>query len=323
MKRRQFIRVAGLASAGTLLPAANTDALSSLRDPTRKAGGESLKAKDVAAYLRSISSVTEPSVDRIVIGDRETEVGSIGTAWLPDWDTCRQAVRDGVNLLVVHEPTFYTHWDLDEKSGDFYAAAPAGKEAYIQAVDAKKKWILENKLVIIRCHDVLDKVDGFGIPHAFGEFLGYKKADIIRSRLYYNVYRQEPKPAIEVAQAIARKLTDFRQPGVAFYGDKKRLVDSVGVGTGCYSDPIEFLDLAPGLFIAIDDVVRTWTQTIYAKDTGHPLVVINHGTSEEAGVRLLAEHLRKAYPDRTVIQYAGGCTYDWITARKAQNESSS
>jgi len=323
MKRRQFIHLAGLASAGALLPSVTADDLAAPRDTARKAIGEVLKAKDVAAYLRSIVSVTEPSVDRIVIGDPETVVNHIGTAWLPDWDTCRLAVRDGVNLLVVHEPTFYTHWDLDEKSGDFYAASPAGKEAYRKAVDAKKKWILEKTLVIIRCHDVLDKVDGFGIPHAFGEFLGFRKADIIRSRPYYNVYRIEPRPAVEVARAIAGKLADFRQPGVAFYGDKKRLVDSVGVGTGCYCDPIEFMDLAPRLFIAIDDVIRTWTQTVYAKDTGHPLVVINHGTSEEAGVRLLAEHLRKAYADRTVIHYAGGCTYDWITARKAQNESSS
>jgi putative NIF3 family GTP cyclohydrolase 1 type 2 len=272
-----------------------------------------LKAKDVAAYLRSIVSVAEPSVDRIVIGDPETDVNRIGTAWLPDWETCRKAVGEGVNLLIVHEPTFYTHWDLDEKSGDFHAAAPAGREAYVKAVAAKKKWILESGLGIIRCHDVLDKVDGFGIPHAFGEFLGFKKADVVRSRPYYNVYRLEPQPAIEVARAIAQKLRDFRQPGVAFYGDKKRLVDSVGIGTGCYSDPIEFMDLAPALFVAIDDVVRTWTQTVYAKDTGHPLVVINHGTSEEAGMRMLAAHLRKAYPDRTVVHYPQGCTYDWVT----------
>ena len=74
------------------------------------------------------------------------------------------------------------------------------------------------------------------------------------------------------------------------------------------------MDLAPALFVAIDDVVRTWTQTVYAKDTGHPLVVINHGTSEEACMKMLAAHLRKAYLDKTVIHYAGGCTYDWVTS---------
>jgi putative NIF3 family GTP cyclohydrolase 1 type 2 len=272
-----------------------------------------LKAKDVNAHLRSLVPVTEPSVDRIVVGDPETEVSHIGTCWLADWETCRRAVRDGVNLLVVHEPTFYTHWDLDEKTGDFYAAAPAGKEAYFAAVRDKKAWILANKLVIIRCHDVTDKVGGFGIPFAFGEFLGFKKDDIVRSRPYYNVYRTAPRPAADVARSIARKLADFHQPGVAFYGDGKRVVDSVGVGTGCYCDPIEFMDLAPGLFIALDDVVRTWTQTVFAKDTGWPLVVINHGTSEEAGVRKLSEHLKTTYPERKVIHYAQGCTYEWVT----------
>lgn len=310
MERRRFIRLVGLGSAGTLFAGPVADRLGRTDKEARTPAA--LKAKDVNAHLRSLVPVDEPSVDRIVIGDPETDVAHIGTCWLPDWETCRRAVRDGVNLLVVHEPTFYTHWDLDETTGDFYAAAPAGKDAYLAAIRDKKAWILANKLVVIRCHDVLDKVGGFGMPFAFGEFLGFRKDDIIKSRPYYNVYRTTPRPAVEVARFIARKLTDFHQPGVAFYGDKKRIVDSVGVGTGCYSDPIEFVDLAPGLFIAVDDVVRTWTQTVFAKDTGWPLVVINHGTSEEAGVRKLSEYLKMTYPDRKVIHYAQGCTYEWV-----------
>ena len=313
MERRRFIHLAGLASAGTLLAGPAADRPDMTGGASRAPAAAALTAKDVNAHLRSLVSVAEPSVDRIVIGDPEAEVARIGTCWLADWETCRRAIRDGVNLLVVHEPTFYTHWDLDEKTGDFYAAAPAGKEAYLAAVRDKKAWIQANKLVIIRCHDVLDKVSGFGIPFAFGEFLGFKKEDIIRSRPYYNVYRTAPRPAADVARSIAWKLAEFHQPGVAFYGDKKRIVDSVGVGTGCYCDPIEFMDLAPGLFIALDDVVRTWTQTVFAKDTGRPLVVINHGTSEEAGVRKLSEYLKSVYPERQVVHYAQGCTYEWVT----------
>lgn len=315
MERRRFIHLAGLASAGALVSKEGAKPLPQQVDLAHTAGGETLKARDVAARLRSLADVTAPSVDRIVIGDPETDVANIGTAWLPYWETCRQAVRDGVNTLVVHEPTFYTHWDLDEKSGDFYAAPAAGREAYLKAVREKKDWIQANKLVVIRCHDVLDKVDGFGVPHAFGRLLGFTEGDIIRSRPFYNVYRTEPKPAVEIARSIALKLAEVRQPGVAFYGDKNRMVDSVGIGTGCFSDPIEFMDLAPGLFIAIDDVVRTWTQTVFARDTGHPLVVINHGTSEEAGVRMLSEHLAKTYPERKVIHYAQGCGYEWVTGR--------
>jgi hypothetical protein len=305
MRRRRFMEWAGVASAGAFIRGAPVT--------PRPDGGKALLAKNVAAYLRSLAEVDEPSVDRIVIGNPQTEVGGIGTCWLPYWETCRQAIRDGVNLLIVHEPTFYTHWDLDEKSEDLFAASASGKKSYLKAVQEKKDWILANRLVIIRCHDVLDKIGGFGIPHAFGRLLGFRADDIIRSKPFYNVYRTEPKPAVDVARAIARKMAGVRQPGVAFYGDKGRVVDSVGVGTGCFSDPIEFTDLAPGLFIAIDDVVRTWTQTVYARDTGHPLVVVNHGATEEAGVRGLSEFLEKHYPERKVIHYAQGCGYDWVT----------
>jgi putative NIF3 family GTP cyclohydrolase 1 type 2 len=317
MRRRTFIGLAGAASAGAFVAGTRSSASAGIGASGRRASAAPLLAKDVAACLRSLVEVAEPSVDRIVIGDPETEVAKIGTCWMPYWDTCRQAVRDGVNLLVVHEPTFYTHWDLDEKSPDLFAASPAGREAYLKAVGAKKDWIRANKLVIIRCHDVEDKIGGFGVPFAFGRLLGFDNGDIVRSKPYYNVYRTEPRPAIEVARTIARKMAEVRQPGVAFYGDGKRIVDSVGVGTGCYCDPIEFMDLAPALFVSIDDVVRTWTQTVYARDTGHPLVVVNHGATEEAGVRGLSEFLKSRYPERQVIHYAQGCGYDWVGGRRA------
>lgn len=313
MRRRAFMAFTGALSAGSLLadrlgsdPAARTGARSRTSDT------EPPRAKDVAEWLRAIVPVDEPSVDRIVIGDPETVVSGIGTCWLPYRETCERAVREGVNLLVVHEPTFYTHWDLDEKSPDLFAASAAGRKAYLEAVAAKKRWILDNRLVVIRCHDVLDKVGGWGIPFAFGEVLGFRAEDIVRSRPYYNVYRIVPRPAVEVARGIAARLAGFRQPGVAFYGDRARVVGTVGVGTGCYCDPIEFMDLAPDLFIALDDIVRTWTQTVFARDTGRPLVVINHGTSEEAGVRALSARLKKAYAELKVVHYAQGCGYEWI-----------
>jgi hypothetical protein len=312
MRRRRFLELAGTVSVGTLLSGPGRLPAAGPRPCGSEAPAPPLTAWDLAAFLRSLAEVAEPSVDRIVIGDPGTEVVNIGTCWLPYWETCRQAVRDGVNLLIVHEPTFYTHWDLDEKSEDLFAASAAGKKAYTKAVETKKNWILANKLVVIRCHDVLDKIGGFGIPHAFGRLLGFGSDDIIRSRPYYNVYRTGPKPAIEAARAIAGKMAQVRQPGVAFYGDRDRVVSSVGVGTGCFSDPVEFMDLAPDLFIAIDDVVRTWTQTVYARDTGHPLVVVNHGATEEAGVRGLSEFLTKTYPERKVVHYPQGCGYEWV-----------
>jgi putative NIF3 family GTP cyclohydrolase 1 type 2 len=303
MERRKFIRLTGAGSAGILLAS-----------PRLSGSGyqKTLTVRDINTHLRSLIDVNEPSVDRIVIGNPDMDVSRIGTAWMPYWETLKQAHAAGVNVMVVHEPAFYTHWDLDADKWDYYDAPPPARENYFTLRDQKKRWLEEQKIAIIRCHDVLDKIPEWGIPFAFGKALGFENKDIIRSKTYYNVYGIKTKPAIEVARAIAAKLKLLDQPGIAFYGDKNYPVSSVGLGTGCISDPLDYAELAPDLYIAIDDSVRTWTQTTFAIDSGKPLVVVNHGTSEEAGVRALNAHLKEIYKEYEVIHFNEGCTYRWI-----------
>lgn len=310
MDRRRFLEMAGKGSLGLVL----SSGVSAANKTKAKGKGKMLKAKDIQAYLRSLCEVPEPSVDRIIIGEGDTVVTKIGTAWMPYWKTCREAVKQGVNTLVVHEPTFYTHWDLDAKDSDYFRDDVPGRREYFRLRAEKIKWINENGLVIIRSHDVLDKVARFGIPYSLGEVLGFSEGDLIRSRKFYNIYKIEPKPAVEVARYIAERLKKLGQPGVAFYGDENYKVSSVGVGTGCICNPIQFMDLEPDLFIGVDDTIRTWTQATYAEDTGRPLVVINHGTSEENGMKLLNAELKKAFPDKDVVHFEQGCGYKWITA---------
>lgn len=272
-----------------------------------------LTAAGLNAYLRSLCEVKEPSVDRIITGDPTTVVNKIGTAWMPYWDTLKEAAATGVNVMVVHEPTFYTHWDLDAwKQGQAFEASE-GRDQYLEQVNRKKQWIEDNGMVVIRCHDVWDKIPAIGIPFALGQALGFTEDDIIRSETYYNVYKTVSSPAIDIARKITTALKSASQPGIAFYGNERYLVNSVGIGTGCICDPMQFMGLEPDLFISIDDTIRTWTQTTFAADTGRPLVVINHGTSEEYGIRMLNEQLANAFPSIEVIHFNQGCSYKWIT----------
>lgn len=305
MKRRDFINVAGPTAIGiSMLP----QALFAKQNPNK------MTAKELNAYLRSLVEVDEPSVDKVIVGDPDTVISKIGTAWMPYWHTLKEARAMGVNTMVVHEPTFYTHRDLEEKKWDFHNAPSPAKEAYMEQVEAKKAWIEANGMVVIRCHDVLDKIKGYGIPFAFGRALGFQESDIIRSRTYYNVYKIDPKPAIAVARYIAEKLNSVGQPGVAFYGDERFLVKTVGLGTGCICNPLNFMDLEMDLAIAIDDSINTWTQTTYAEDTGRPLVVVNHGTTEEFGMKELSDQLNKTLTSFETIHFKQGCTYRWISA---------
>jgi len=308
MNRKDFIRLTAL--AGSMY------ATSGIIKGSKISGAPSTKdisAADVQEFLVSLVKLPPETVDRFIIGDPKTKVKKIGTCWMPYWETCKKAVDSGVNLLVVHEPTFYTHWDLDEDKEDYFRAPEYTKKQYLDLVEEKKKWILDNGLVIIRNHDTLDALPDRGIPFTLGQFLGYSNEDIIRSRTYYNVYRIEKQPASQVAATIAHKLKQLGQPGVAFYGDPDWPASSVGVGTGCISDPIWFGDLNPDIFISLDDVVNTWIQTTFAADSGHPLIVINHGTSEEMGMRMLNQIIKERFPEIETIHFNEGCTYKWIT----------
>jgi putative NIF3 family GTP cyclohydrolase 1 type 2 len=303
MKRRAFISTTTWFALGSLAPVF----------PSRAFADPIVTAADMQRYLRSLVPVHEPSVDRIVIGDPETKIYKVGTCWQPYFRTIEEAGELGVNLLIVHEPTFYTHWDLDQEDSFMQNIPSPAREKYQEAIRKKRQWIEEHEMVIIRSHDVPDILKGFGIPFALGQALGYDPEDLIEFKDYYNVYRVEPDTAWNISRKIASSLMVLNQPGVAFYGDRERVVSSVGLGTGCICDPVQYQELEPDLSIAIDDTVRTWTQTTFAEDTGDPLVVINHGTSEEMGMRLLNRHLKEKVPGLEFIHFNQGCTYRWIT----------
>jgi len=306
MERRNFFKYLSMnAIAAAFAP-------SVLASQAKDKSGQ-LTVKGVNTYLRSLYDVGEDSVDRIIIGSPDTRVTKIGTCWMPYWDTLKKAVASGVNLMIAHEPTFYTHFDLNHIEKDFGEFPMPAREKYLQQAMEKKKWIEEKGLSIIRSHDVPDILSKIGIPFAFGMALGYSNEDIICSKPYYNVYRIRPVEAGKAARDIASRLLEFGQAGVAFYGDEKRMVSSVGLGTGAICDPIKFMDLEADLRIAIDDSVRTWTQTYYAMDSGDPLIIVNHGTAEENGMRLLHAHLQEVFSLHEVIHFNQGCGYKWIS----------
>jgi putative NIF3 family GTP cyclohydrolase 1 type 2 len=308
MIRKEFLRLAAM-TGGYIAASGVTvgEPLFNINKSTE------VTVEELQQFLVSLTQLKTKTVDRIIIGNPEIKVKKIGTCWMPYWETCKKAVESGVNVLVTHEPTFYTHWDLDEKTEDYFRSQEFTKQAYLEQVGKKKKWLIENGLVIIRNHDTMDKLKDVGIPFAFGTFLGLNNSDIIASRTYYNVYKINKQTASGFAKSLAGRLSEIGQPGVAFYGDPDYSVESVGIGTGCICDPMEFADLKPDIFIAIDDVVRTWTQTAYATDTGKPLIVINHGTSEEMGMRMLNQIIKQKFPNIGTIHFNQGCSYKWIT----------
>lgn len=274
-----------------------------------------ITASELNRWLRSLQSVPEPSVDRVIAGDPSTPVRGIAVVWMPTWAALREAEVRGCNVVVAHEPTFFSHHDLDGFEPANGSISPAARAAMIPTRDAKLRWIQDHGMVVIRCHDVLDLLAG-GVVDSMIRELGFQDADVLVREPYYRVVKIEPaKRAAELGQALAKRFARLGQPGVAFYGDPDRLVRRLGLGTGYACEPWRFVELGADMGVSIDDRIKTWIESEWADDSGFPMVVIHHGTSEESGVRRLKEIIAQAYPGTPVHLIPQGFRARWLTGR--------
>ena len=256
----------------------------------------------------------EPSVDRVIVGDAATVVRAVAVMWMPTWSALRAAAARGCNVAIVHEPTFFTHLDLKEFDAAFANVPPRARASLDETRDAKHRWIAEQGMVVIRCHDVLDAMPG-GVVDCLARGLGFAPGDVVGEWQRYRVVRltaNMPERADAVAQRLANVFKVLGQPGVAFYGDPARAVRTLGLGTGYGCEPWRFVELGADMGITIDDRIKTWTEGEWADDSGFPLAVINHGTSEEWGVRRLAEIVREKCTPLPVHLIAQGCSHRWF-----------
>lgn len=277
-----------------------------------------MTALELHRWLRALHAVPEPSVDRVVVGREDTLVRGVAVVWMPTWAALHEAAAKGANVVIAHEPTFYTHHDLAGFEAAFAELPTVTREAVAKTRDDKRRWIEEHGMVVIRCHDVLDAMPG-GVVDALVKGLarevGFAAGDMTEPAPRYRVVRlEEPTRAGEVARKLAKALGKIGQPGVAFYGEAERVVRSLGLGTGYGNDPWKHFAHGAEMALAVDDRIKSWTEPVWAEDSGYPVVVVNHGTSEEWGVRRLAELVAAAHPTVRVELIAQGCGYRWISA---------
>src|SRR5512138_3405769 len=120
---------------------------------------------EIHRYLLDNSPWVNPdrTVDTVKCGDPLRPVRKAGVAWFPSiWDI-RAAVKQGCDLLIVHEPTFWEH---------------SADEVRMRAVGpgvAKSKLLADSRLVILRAHDTWDHWPGIGIRDSWARFLGLGK----------------------------------------------------------------------------------------------------------------------------------------------------
>jgi putative NIF3 family GTP cyclohydrolase 1 type 2 len=263
-----------------------------------------LKAQSVYDHLRSLDRGWvdwATTTDRFVTGDPDKEVTGIAVGWMSYTWALRRALDHSCNLFVTHEPTFFSGHDNEERIFRF------------PGVHAKRAWIEESGLTILRCHDVWDQLPEMGIPDAWAQCLGFDNP-IVRDG-YYRVFDVRGRTARSIALQVAERTKELGQSAVQLIGQADAPVSRVAIGTGAITPFTHFLDVyGVDLAICTDDGFTYWHAGALAIDLGIPVIVVNHAVSELHGVRLLADHLAGTFSEVPVRHIPQRCMYELLSA---------
>jgi putative NIF3 family GTP cyclohydrolase 1 type 2 len=259
------------------------------------------------------------TVDTVKAGDPSQPVSGIVTTFLATLEVIEHAAAAGANLIITHEPTFYTHLDdTDWLQGDAVYAA-------------KAQLLADYGIVVWRFHDHWHAHAPDGIFTGVVKALGWED----------NIVSPDPWLASAAGQG------KLRMTGMAWAADpqrstlcvipqtrldelarllKERLAISSVRVAGSPELPCQRVMLLPGsppgklqiTALSRDDVdvlvtgeINEWETCEYVRDAnraGRPrgLIVLGHAVSEEAGMGWLAEWLRERLPGVSVRHVPAG-----------------
>jgi putative NIF3 family GTP cyclohydrolase 1 type 2 len=246
-----------------------------------------LKIQNVIEQLRSSVGPINDTVDLLESGNPNTEVRGIATTFMATQQVIEQALSLGVNLLISHESTYYSH------------RIAKGLLTDDSVYRSKSRLIQESGIAVYRHHDYCHKL----VPDII-------MTGLIQS-LKWEPYVEEMLPAaavLRISEMRARDIAEYAKsqlsiPYVRIAGDPDMACRRVGIlvgyrGGGVNAIPL-FREKTLDLIIAGEG--PEWETPEYARDSAYQgvpksLLVMGHAESEEPGMRYLAAQLQRTYP---------------------------
>lgn len=226
------------------------------------------------------------TVDRIVAGRPEAPVRGIATTMMATLAVLQRAARDGRNLVVTHEPTFYSHQDTTEP----LAADPT--------YQAKQRFIAQHDLVVFHFHDHWHRMQPDGIATGMARALGWES------------YADSPAPPrftlppTTLQRLVADMKAKLHVRSLRVVGEPGLRVRRVAASWGYASLMPRLIEVAarPDVDVIVVGETREWELVEYVQDqiaAGLPkaLIIVNHVVSEQAGMAYCAEWLRPIVPE--------------------------
>lgn len=260
----------------------------------------SLTAADVVQRIKDKVGIPwrAQTVDNVVAGRPDVRVRGIATTMMSTLDVVQRASSAGLNLVITHEPTFYSHQDTTDA---------LKTDATYQFKDG---FIRDHDMAIFRFHDHWHAMKPDGIAFGMARELGWdKNVDQANQREF-------TFPGVPLELLVARMRERLGASTMRVVGDPKMPVSRVAASWGYYTyNPANLALTRPDVDVFVVGETREWETVEHAQDMvasgkKKALIVIGHVASEQAGMKYCAEWL-KGFVTEVPIEYVPASEPFW------------
>ena len=230
------------------------------------------------------------TADTFKSGDPEKEVKKIGVAMFPSYKLIKEAAEWGAELLVVHEPVYYNHYDQ------------TGHLLENPVYKIKSELIKESGMVICRLHDHMhhaypDEI-ALGEMDALG--LAYKHV----ASPYYAVNRFELGEETTAGELLERIKTVLGVKFARLVGSPDNKVKTIAA---CFGTPGHIVDEINEdcVDIVLAGEADEWSTCEYIRDMSDvglnkSMIIMGHCGSERAGMVRIENTLKEYFKSSDV-----------------------
>ena len=239
--------------------------------------------------------------DGVLLGNADTPVSGIVTTFTPTLEVLKQAVASGKNTIICREAPFYSR---GERAPMFWRNSPAPPKEMTDndpVCRAKREFISQNNLVIIRLVENWDARMTDSQLRGLARALGWEHFHTVANRDVdeyhpHNVHFQLPESSLsQLAQSVAQKLK-IHGPRVIGRPESRVSKAALTHGLLLVAD-VERILREPAVDVVIAGDAVEWEAVPYFQDlvtAGRTkgLVLLGQEASEEPGCGEMATWLK-------------------------------
>jgi putative NIF3 family GTP cyclohydrolase 1 type 2 len=244
-----------------------------------------LTARQVIERIQAHVGVpwSSETVDTFKAGNPDAPVTGIAVTMMATLDVLKRAAASGNNLVITHEPTFFSHLDKPDELAE-------GENDPVLA--EKRAFIEKQGLVIWRFHDHWHARKPDGIQAGMVHALGWEKFQDPTNEHLFTL----PRTSLE---ALAVKIKSrLRIHVMRVVGDPRISVTRVAMSPGAagFTRETTALEMSDVQVLVVGET-REWETVEYVSDAvsegkQKALIILGHIPSEQAGMEECARWLK-------------------------------